>query len=122
MDKKPRLKRDNLIVYPRVLSKSDDECIGVLADVNLTGVKLVCENPIDKDTVIEIKIELPRKIGGNEFIEISGTVKWTAKDINPDYYAIGILFKEISVKNTKLINILIDEYHFENEINLYQDE
>ncbi len=122
MDKKPRLKRDNLIVYPRILSKSDNECIGVLADINLTGLKIVCENKLEKESTLEIMIELPRKIGGNQYIDISGTVKWAAKDINPDYYAIGILFDDVSVKNSKLINVLINDYHFENEINLYQED
>ncbi len=122
MDQKPRLKRDNLIVYPRVYNKSDKKFIGVLADINLTGLKLICEHQIDKDMHLEFMIELPRKVGGHEYVIISGTVKWVAKDINPDYYAIGILFDVVSEKNSKLINIMIDEYHFENEINLYQED
>ncbi|MCD4650371.1 MAG: PilZ domain-containing protein [Candidatus Cloacimonetes bacterium] len=119
MTAQDRPKRENLTFYPRVFDAKDKKELGSLADMNLQGMKIFGIRPLPLDKTYQLRINLPVKMAGNEFMIIVARTLWGKEDVNPDYWATGFQFTEVSEKNERIIRRLIEDYNFVNE---YQQE
>lgn len=112
MHERRKLKRRHLIYYLRVFDRNNDRLIGHLVDITTEGAMLIDEDPVEINTIFQAKMVLPEKVEGSREIAFDAECVWCRKDVNPDYYAIGLQLRDISPKDVEIIEYLIDEFGF----------
>jgi Tfp pilus assembly protein PilZ len=91
--------------------------IGYLGDLTVSGVMIISERSLKPQTEITLAIELP------ELPEIKPTrmsllarVIWCQQDLSPQYFNIGLEFKEVAPNHKRLIESIIKNYEFRRDV------
>jgi hypothetical protein len=109
-----KAKRRHIIYYLPVSDTANGEELGRLVDITTIGMMLISEKPLAVGSDYSFKITLPQEIKSPRTIEVRGQSKWCHKDVNPDYYAVGIQFDATDPEQARLINGLINILGFED--------
>jgi hypothetical protein len=112
MIEKRKLKRRHLIYYLRVFNRSNNQLLGHLVDITAEGMMLISEDPIQVNTVYELKMILPTGMGGKEEVQMDAHAVWCKRDINPNFYATGFETLQIDASCLEVIENLIDTFGF----------
>lgn len=114
MREKRKLKRRHLIYYLRVYNGKSKNPLGFMADIHEKGIMLVSDDPIEKDTVYHLKMELPQEIGRKTHIEFSAKSLWCKQGINSDFYESGFSFEKIDQESISTIDNVIRFFGFKD--------
>ena len=114
MSEKRRIKRKHLIYYLRVFDINTDQVIGHLVDITTEGFMIMSEEPLEINTIYQLRIDLPEEILGSRQITFEAKSIRCEKDVNPDFYNTGFLFKNINPNYFLTISQLVDQFGFEN--------
>jgi hypothetical protein len=106
-----KTKRRHLIYYLRVFNRITNELIGHVVDITSDGVMMICENPLEVGTVLNLRMVLPIETG-RDSIDLEGKVMRSARDVNPDFFAVGIQLLDIKPEDVELIQGLIKQFGF----------
>lgn len=90
MNIKRNAERKNTLFHSKVYDAKSDELIGFTVDVSTTGLRLLAHKCLAEGHMIELRLELPKPVMGQESINLNCEVRWCTQDINPDYRAIGL--------------------------------
>lgn len=112
MADKRREKRRQLIYYLRVVDRNNNQLFGQLVDITTEGMKLVSENPVELDTLYELKMLLPEEIENKKEVSFDASCQWCKRDVNPNFYSIGFEFDKITNHDINIIKNLIYDYSF----------
>jgi hypothetical protein len=108
------LKRRHLIYYLDVIDCSSEEVIGQLVDITGGGLQIIStENyPAKENRKVRIVVEddLKKLTHGNLEVEVVSC--WSRRDVNPDYFACGFQFLDVTDLQHIAINHLIDAIGF----------
>ena len=112
MSENRKLKRRELIYNLKVTDTESNEPLGRAVDITSEGLKLISYRKLDNGSPILMTIELPIEVFGNKRVYCSAKVCWCKHDVNPDFYACGIQFLEISSDDTETLITVMAQYSF----------
>jgi hypothetical protein len=114
MRDKRKLKRRHLIYYLHVQERASGKPIGSLVDISTEGIMIMSEQPIELGTVLELKIMLESEMSDKQFLYFDAKVLRCEKSINGTNYDIGCKLLNLSDKDFREIEIIIDELGFKD--------
>ena len=98
-------------LHPRIL-------LGYLGDLTLRGALVIGKKltTINKETTVEINFpsELPEQPVRS--VKIPARIAWCRMDESPQYYNIGIEFTEVTPEHEKLVQQILERYHFRHAL------
>jgi hypothetical protein len=112
MDRSRVQKRRHLIYYLEVHDVESGKILGNLVDISTRGIKLVSEEKIPVDRNFVLKLRLPEGYFKENEIHFAGKSLWSAKDVNPDFFATGFEVTSLSLDERKIMRQLIDKIGF----------
>ncbi len=84
--------------------------IGTLADLSTQGAGLVTPVPIEKGTVLQCRVKLPRPIFRRDYLVIEGVCRWCRRSKTVGTFESGYLLQSVSETDAVLILHLIIHY------------
>lgn len=119
MSNQRKEERRKLVAFTPVYEVNNKIPLGYLGDLTLLGALVVGESQVESNKLIKLKIEFPSDIPNlitPDFI-IPARIAWCRKDKeSPQYYNIGIEFTEVSPQHTRIIQSILDRYHFRHNM------
>jgi hypothetical protein len=113
--------RKQLMSYTQVFDLYGGNLLGYLGDMNLLGVMVIGEKPLQTNTLLTLAIELP------ELKEVTATrmtiparVAWCEQDLSPDYFDIGFEFQGLQKEQEKIVQAIMDNYEFRRDVPDYK--
>ncbi len=106
------LKRRHLIYYLEVYNDETGDLIGHLVDLNLSGMKLITKQEIIPDKNFRLGMLLPEDLFGESVLKFDARSMWSRKDVNPDFYAVGMKVYNLDKETGKIISELINKVGF----------
>jgi len=120
MDERRKQPRKNLMSYSQVHELHNGKLIGYLGDLNLLGGMVISDQSIKMDTELVISIELPELPNTSDSsMTMHVRVAWCQQDISPEYFNVGVEFKEITPKQTTIIEAIMENYEFRRDVPNY---
>jgi hypothetical protein len=100
----------------RVYEAATRNQIGHLVDITSKGIMLVCEKPIPDNRFMKLRLELSNEVTEKPWMEFLALSKWCKPDINPSMYSVGLEILEIDKENAKIIDRIINEFGFRDNV------
>lgn len=117
MQERRKEQRKILMAYTQVFDLYGGYLIGYLADLNLRGAMVIGNKPIPEDIELTVAIELPALPKINALrITMPARVVWCRPDISPEFYNVGLEFKEVAEEQKKVIQAILDNYEFRRDM------
>lgn len=88
MDRR-KYSRRHLIFYLRIFDENDI-LLGYLLDISEGGILMMSEIDIPEGKKLKLKLKLPKEINEGDSVQFTGEVKRISKDINENFYDVGI--------------------------------
>lgn len=107
-----RFRRYQLIYRLSVFDNYNQQLIGYIIDLSLGGALLITDRAIKNKAKMKIHIELPSTFLDEKYIDIYTEVIRINRDINPDYFCVGIRFLDLNYKDQIVIESIIENYSF----------
>lgn len=106
--------RRKLIFYLEVFDRDSGQMIGRLVDIHVAGMLLVSDRRCQEGLELNLRIMTGNNLLETvpEDLEVTAGVRWSRKDVNPDYYVTGLQFLEVSPHQEKMIWELIRSLSF----------
>jgi hypothetical protein len=109
-------KRRPLYYYLPVINKETSALIGRIGDITSEGALLLSPGEIKNGEQLNLTISLPSEIHlGAKEITVKATVQWCSPDVNPDITLVGCKFHDVSAKEQRTIEMLVNAIGFHNE-------
>ena len=102
-----REKRKNLFYKFEVLN-AEEQFIGYLGDITLSGLKVISENSMEIDSTQNLKIKLPPRISGKNEISFEAQCVWSKKEKDNERYQLGFKAKFNNKENINTIKIIME--------------
>lgn len=112
MSDRRTLHRRHLIYYLKVFEQGSDILLGHLVDITEEGLMIVSEKSMEEGKFLKMRMQLPREIDGNEYIDIDARSMWCRKDANPSLFGVGFKFEYVDADSRQIIFELIHEFGF----------
>ena len=111
-DERRAILRRHLIYYLRVWDAATNKQIGHIVDINIDGLMLISEKPIETGKVFELEIHWQNMEGQPEVIRFRATSRWSNNDINNAFYDTGFQLINPSDEILDPIRDMIQQYGF----------
>ena len=116
MPERRKQPRKNLMSYSQVHELHNGKLIGYLGDLNLLGAMVISDQSMDTDTELSISIELPELPNISDLSMIMHVrVAWCQQDVSPEYFNVGVEFKESTAKQKTIIEAVMENYEFHRQ-------
>lgn len=116
MEERRKHPRKDLMSYSQVFDTHDGNLIGYLGDMNLAGAMVISDAEMQTNTPLTISIQLPELDNFSDSSMILPVrVAWCQQDISPQYFNIGMEFKELTDKQKKIVEAIIETYEFRRQ-------
>ncbi|MEJ5272838.1 MAG: PilZ domain-containing protein [Spirochaetota bacterium] len=106
MDRR-KYERRHLIFYLRIFDENDI-LLGYLLDISEGGILMMSENDIPEGKELKLKLKLPKEINEGDTLQFKGVVKRVSKDINENFYDIGLQIVEKDKKYSEILHKLVE--------------
>lgn len=106
MDRRKYIRR-HLIFYLRIFDENDI-LLGYLLDISEGGILMMSEIEIPEGKRLKLKLKLPKEINEGDTLQFTGVVKRISKDINENFYDIGIEIIEKDKNYPDILQKLVD--------------
>lgn len=113
MKNRRRYKRANLIYYLAVFDRNTDNLIGYVGNVSSGGAMILSEEPLEINTVYQLKIELLSVLHKSKKIELDAKCVRSEPDSNLDFYNCGFEFLKIDLEDIEKLRKLADKFKIE---------
>ena len=116
MQERRKQPRKDLMSYSQVFNMHEGYLIGYLGDINMLGAMIISDLELKTDKLITIQIALPELDGiSEESITIPTRVAWCHQDLSPEYFNVGVEFRELNSTQRKIIEAVIKSYEFRRQ-------
>lgn len=116
MQERRKQPRKNLMSYSQVFDVHEGYLIGYLGDLNNLGAMVISDVALKPHIVMTIQIQLPELDDfSDENITVPVRVAWCQQDISPDYFNIGLEFKELTGRQQQIIAAILENYEFRRQ-------
>lgn len=105
-------KRRHLIYYLEVYNQETGDLLGHLVDISLQGMRLITKKEIMPDKNFRLGMMLPRDFFKEEVLTIEARSMWSRKDVNPDFFAVGLKTYDLDEATAEIIAGLIEQVGF----------
>jgi hypothetical protein len=112
MFEKRKLKRRHPIYYLPIMDQENNEMVGKLVDITSEGLMMISEKAVPTQKSYFLDIELPEEIYGQTHLTFHAKSLWCKKDVNPEFFATGFQFLEITPEDIINIDYLIEHFGF----------
>jgi hypothetical protein len=120
MDEKRKETRKKVMAFTPVyyLEWERRVLLGYLGDLTLQGALVVGEKTQEVNRQLALVVEFPDSLPGIPVtrLTIPARVARCVKDEGPQDYDIGVEFLEVSLENARIIEALLERYHFRHKI------
>ncbi|HPC38081.1 MAG TPA: PilZ domain-containing protein [Exilispira sp.] len=106
MDRR-KYERRHLIFYLRIFDENDI-LLGYLLDISEGGILMMSENDIPEGKELKLKLKLPKEINEGDTLQFKGVVRRVSKDINENFYDIGLQIVEKDKKYSEILHKLVE--------------
>lgn len=110
MSEKRRLKRIQLECLLNVYDDNSVEPIGQVLDIHVEGFLLMHDCYMPPKKLYTLRMDLPEEMLELNHIVFEAECVWSEKEFEPGLYNSGFRFKEPSLKNHKILELLIEKY------------
>ena len=110
--------RKKLMAFTPVYDAEKGTILGYLADLTMTGALIICDRPLETGSQLRLDIRFPDYLPAihAEDATIAVRVMRCTQDESPRDYAIGFEFINIGPGQTKMVQAVLDRYHFRHQI------
>ena len=110
-------KRRKVMTFTPVFDLHAKILLGYLGDLTLNGALMVSEKPVEIDQNLTLAIEF-RKSSEKPAtrMKIPARVAWCKQEEHHTYYNTGLEFLEITEKNKKVIEAVLEKYQISHEM------
>jgi len=114
MNDQRKLPRKNLMAFTSVYGLHPKILFGYVDDLNLLGVKVVGEKPVEINKQLIIGIEFPQDAHETTTPRIvtSARVVWCQPEKDTHHFEIGFEFIELTPEHVKIIDAILRKYEF----------
>ncbi len=105
-------KRRHLIYYLEVYDDETGELLGHLVDITFEGMKLTSKKEIPTGKDFRLRMMLPEEFFQEKVLMIKATSMWSRKDVNPDFFAVGLKAYDLDKDTADIIFGLIERVGF----------
>ncbi len=111
MTERRRIQRRSISYYMRVIDAGENQMIGHLADITLTGLRMDSQKPIKVSKEFQLRLYTTSDVADKDFIEFGARAKWCNVDpVDPGVYDIGFEIIKISQHDTDIVKHIMDKY------------
>ena len=110
MSEQRSLSRIKITYYLRVFDNETETLLGHVGDINLDGLMLIGESPIETHRIYSLRMEIPGSGHKNEHISLEAESAWSRQDANPDFYDTGFRLIDPTPNSVRMIRELIDDF------------
>ena len=110
MSEKRKFNRVHLIHYLRLFDRKTGDLIGNLVDLTSEGLQLISEKPIEIGTLLEIRMEFPEEVDGQQELQLNAVAVWCDHKLDPDLFSVGCKLIPVTPTYVTLIRDLIENY------------
>ncbi len=111
---KRKLPRRHLIYYLKVVEPGSGEVIGHLVDISPVGMMMIGNQPLEVGQLIPLQVLMPNVFEGPTHLDVVGETVWCHRDVNPDYYAIGLRFVAPLPDTGAVVRELVEAFGFQD--------
>lgn len=116
MQERRRQPRKDLMSYSQVFDFDGGILIGYLGDLTNRGAMVIGDNRMKVERELTVQIQLPELDNiSDETLTLPVRVAWCQQDISPDYYNIGLEFREMSERQRLIIKAILEKYEFRRQ-------
>lgn len=116
MSERRRLPRKYLIIYSRVFDRSTGKLLGYLSDLSEEGAMIIAEEPLAVDAVLPLRLDLPNpRLFDAPHFNLDARVARCSPDLSPEFYDIGLEFREVTSEHKAVIEKMMEVYEFRRE-------
>lgn len=116
MKERRKQPRKDLMSYSQVFNIHEGYLVGYLGDINMLGAMVISDVALNKNTEMTIQIQLPELDSISESsITIPARVAWCEQDLSPEYFNVGMEFKQVTDRQKTIIEAVIAHYEFRRE-------
>jgi hypothetical protein len=110
MSEKRKFDRIHLIHYLRLFDRKSGDLIGNLVDLTAEGLQLICEKAIEPGKLLEIRMEFPEEVDGQQELQLNAEAVWCDHQLDPDLFSVGCKLIPVTPNNVTIIRDLIKDY------------
>jgi hypothetical protein len=117
-DERRKEARKMVMKFTPVYDLDQGKLLGYLRDLTLQGALVVGEKTLKVDSLVTLKFNLPEdlpKVRAKHLI-ISARVARCVKDESPNSYKLGFEFKDVTLDQAEIIEVVLERYHFRHKM------
>ena len=116
MEERRKQPRKDLMSYSQVFDFNGGYLLGYLGDLNLLGAMVISDQEVATNRETTVQIQLPElESYSDETMNIPARIAWCHQDLSPEYFNVGIEFKQLTDKQKKIIEAVIENYEFRRQ-------
>jgi hypothetical protein len=116
MDERRHLARKYLIIYSRVFERTMGKLLGYLADLSFEGAMIITEEALVEGDFLPLRFDLPDpKEFNSNTLNVTARVARCNPDISPAFYNIGLEFQDLTDKDKRILQKMMEMYEFHRE-------
>jgi hypothetical protein len=110
MSEKRKFDRIHLIHYLRMFNRKTGILVGNLVDLTEEGLQLISETPIEPGRILEIRMEFPEEVDGQQELHLNAEAIWCDHQLDPDLFSVGCKLLPVTPTQVGIIQDLINNY------------
>ena len=122
-DERRKEPRKTVMKFTPVYDLERGKLLGYLRDLTLQGALVMGEKTLEVNTLTTLKFELPGELPNitASHLIISARVARCVKDESPNSYQLGFEFQGVKAEQIKIIEAILERYHFRHRRYEWQD-
>ncbi len=105
--------RHSLIEYLQVYDQETKDLVGRVVDVSDSGIMIIGDQPYELNAgTRKLRMVLPKSLEGQEHVDFEAECRWTAPDINDDFFDGGFEFVNLTDDLKDTLDLVVDELSF----------
>ena len=90
-----------------VYDRATEQVIGYLADFSSGGMMVLCQEPLETETIMKLRIELPEEIQGSDELILDARPIWGRHAEKHGCHNVGFEFSAIFPHHDRILSLLI---------------
>jgi len=120
MDDRRKEDRKKMMAFTPVYDAHHRTILGYLGDLTMKGTMVISTHALETGTRMTLAIEFPGDLEGVAVhaMIMPAQVARCVPDESPDSFKIGFEFLNIDPEHAKMIQALLDRYHFRHQMDM----
>jgi hypothetical protein len=111
MSERRKIQRKSISYYMRVMDANENQMIGHLADINLTGLRMDSQVPIEVTKEFRLRLFTTSDVADKDYIEFGARAKWcNLNQLDFGVYDIGFEIIKIAAHDAEIIKHIMAKY------------